>query len=110
MAAFSPPGRCEADPTTRKRARMGLTDRLKDLKGKAEGAVVERQDQIQQAVEKAGAVADKHTGGKYHDKIEKVGDRAVGLVDGLKEPETAATAEEVQGEDGAAGDGGGLLR
>jgi hypothetical protein len=85
---------------------MGLTDRLKDLKGKAQDAVVEHQDQIQQAVEKAGAAADKHTGGRYHDKIEKVGGKAAGLVDGLKDPETAATAEEVQGEDGAPGDGG----
>jgi hypothetical protein len=64
---------------------MALGDRLKDLKGKAEEAVLERKDQIEQAVQKAGAVADQRTGGKYHDKIEKAGDRAVGLVDSLKE-------------------------
>jgi MT0933-like antitoxin protein len=53
------------------------------LKDKAEGAVVERKDQIQQAVQKAGEVADQRTGGKYHDKIEKAGDKALGLVDSM---------------------------
>lgn len=69
---------------------MGLSDRLKDLKGKAEDAVVERKDQIHQAVEKAGAVADQRTGGKYSERIQKVSERAVGMVDGLKDGEPAA--------------------
>ena len=63
---------------------MPFADKLKDLRNKAEEAVVERKDQIEQAVQKAGAVADERTGGKYHDKIEQAGGKAVGLVDSLK--------------------------
>jgi MT0933-like antitoxin protein len=85
---------------------MGLTDRLKDLKGKAEDAVVERQDQIHQAVQKASAAADRRTGGKYHEKIEKVGDKAVGLVDSLKQSGEQAAAEEAAGEGSEPKDGG----
>jgi MT0933-like antitoxin protein len=84
---------------------MGLTDKLKDLKGKAEDAVVERHDQIQHAVEKAGAAADKRTGGKYHEKIQKVGDKAVGLVDSLKEPAAQAAGEQAGGGGRDAGEG-----
>ncbi|MHB8240899.1 MAG: antitoxin [Solirubrobacteraceae bacterium] len=62
---------------------MALTDRFKDIKSKAEDAVLERKDQIQQAVQKAGEVADQRTGGKYHDKIEKVGGKALGYVESL---------------------------
>jgi hypothetical protein len=75
---------------------MALTDRFKDLKDKAEGAVVERKDQIQQAVQKAGEVADQRTGGKYHEKIEKAGDKALGLVDSLGESREEGTAEASQ--------------
>ena len=63
---------------------MAFADKLKDLRSKAEDAVVERKDQIEQAVQKAGAAADQRTGGKYHDKIEQAGGRAVGMVDSLK--------------------------
>ena len=62
---------------------MGFTDKLKDLKSQAEGAVAEHSDQIHQAVEKAAATADKSTGGKYTDKIQKAGSKADSLVSGI---------------------------
>src|SRR5277367_4243549 len=64
---------------------MGLTDKLKDLKSKAEDAVVERGDQIHSAVEKATSVADERTGGKYRERIQKAGAKADGLVESLKD-------------------------
>jgi hypothetical protein len=63
---------------------MALSDKLKDLRGKAEEAVVERKDQITQAVQKAGEVADKRTGGRYHEQIQKAGGKATGLLDTLE--------------------------
>jgi hypothetical protein len=63
---------------------MGLTDRFKDLKAKAEEAVVEHSDQIHGAVEKATAAADQRTGGKYSERIQKVGAKADGLVQSLE--------------------------
>ena len=77
---------------------MALSDKLKDLRSKAEEAVVERKDQINQAVQKAGEVADQRTGGRYHEKIQKVGGKAVGLVDSLEGSDTQATTpDEVTG-------------
>jgi len=77
---------------------MGLTDRVKDLRSKAEGAVVERSDQIHNAVEKAAAVADERTGGKYSERIQKAGAKADDLLDSLKgsEQQTGAEGEEHQ--------------
>jgi antitoxin protein of toxin-antitoxin system len=72
---------------------MALTDRFKDLKSKAEEAVVERKDQIQGAVQKAGEVADQRTGGKYHDKIEKAGGKALGYVQSLDGDKGVAPTE-----------------
>jgi len=69
---------------------MGLTDRLKDLKGKAEDAVSEHGEQIHGAVEKAAAAADQRTGGRYSERIHKAGAKADSLVESLKksdEPE-----------------------
>ena len=62
---------------------MGLTDRLKDLKTQAEGAVVQHSDKIHDAVEKVATTADKTTGGKYTDKIQKAGTKADTLVSGI---------------------------
>lgn len=72
---------------------MALTDRFKDFKSKAEEAVVERKDQIQGAVQKAGEVADQRTGGKYHDKIEKAGGKALGYVQSLDGDKGVAPTE-----------------
>src|ERR1019366_8033428 len=70
--------------TTRWRRAMGLTDRLKGLRSKAEDAVVERKDQIHDAVQKAGEGADQRTGGKYQEKIGRAGSRPLGVVHSLE--------------------------
>lgn len=77
---------------------MGLTDKLKDLKTQAEGAVAEHSDQIHQAVEKVATTADKSTGGKYSDKIQKAGSKADDLVAGIKPDgeEDAPAAEDAE--------------
>ncbi len=64
---------------------MGLSDKLKDLRSKAEDAVVEHKEQIQQTVQKVGQAADQRTGGKYTEQIQKAGSRASGFVEGLGE-------------------------
>lgn len=84
---------------------MALTDRLKGLKSKAEDAVVERKDQIHQAVQKAGEVADQRTGGKYHDKIEKAGGKALGMVDSLDETHKEGSPEGGSPAQGSPGEG-----
>jgi len=72
---------------------MPFADKLKDLRNRAEDAVVERKDQIEEAVQKAGTVADERTGGKYSEKIEKAGSKAVGLVDSLEGSRHGAAGE-----------------
>jgi hypothetical protein len=71
---------------------MGLSDRLKDLQAKAQDAVVEHSEQIHSAVEKAATVADQRTGGKYREHIQKVGAKAGGLVESLKDSEETGSA------------------
>lgn len=77
---------------------MGLTDKLKGLKTQAEGAVAEHSDQIHSAVEKVAATADKSTGGKYTEKIQKAGSKADDLVAGIKPDagKDAAAPEEAE--------------
>jgi MT0933-like antitoxin protein len=70
---------------------MGLSGKFKDLRSKAEEAVVERKDQIQETVQKVGEAADQRTGGKYHEHIEKAGAKATGFVDGLGDQEPKDT-------------------
>jgi ElaB/YqjD/DUF883 family membrane-anchored ribosome-binding protein len=71
---------------------MGLTDRLKQLGDKAKDAAAEHKDQINQAVESAGVLADKKTKGKYRDKIFKATQKTEAAVEKLDpdEPESAA--------------------
>jgi DNA-binding protein H-NS len=71
---------------------MGLAGRFKDLKAKAEDAVVEHSDQIHNAVEKATAAADQRTGGKYSEHIQKAGAKADNLVHSLEETDEQAGA------------------
>jgi phage-related minor tail protein len=78
---------------------MGFADRLKDLKKQAQEAVVEHKDQIQQAVDTVGVLANEKTGGKYANKISKIHDQATSAVgkvatdDGASETaDAAATA------------------
>jgi DNA-binding protein H-NS len=63
---------------------VGITDRLKNLRKRAEDSAVEHKDQIHEAVQKAEAAADEKTGGKYHDQIQEAGSKADALVDSLK--------------------------
>jgi DNA-binding protein H-NS len=76
---------------------MGITDRLKDLKTKAEAAVVEHSDQLHDAVEKATTTADKRTGGKYSERIQKAGAKADTLVHSLEDTEKQAGADDGDG-------------
>jgi DNA-binding protein H-NS len=73
---------------------MGLSDKIKDLRSKAEEAVVEHKDQIQQTVQKVGQAADQRTGGKYSEQIQKAGAKASGFVEGLSEKGGEATGEQ----------------
>jgi hypothetical protein len=60
---------------------MGLGDKFKDMAGKAQDAVAEHKEQIQDAVGAASVAADRKTGGKYTDKIHKFGQKANEAVD-----------------------------
>jgi hypothetical protein len=60
---------------------MGLRDRLIDLRKQAQEAVAEHKDEIQGAMETAGAAVDKKTHGKYTDKIAKYGQKASSAVE-----------------------------
>ncbi|HSZ14096.1 MAG TPA: antitoxin [Solirubrobacteraceae bacterium] len=88
---------------------MGLADRLKDLKAKAVDATAERSDKIHEAVEKVATTADERTGGKYHDRIQKAGAKAAGLVDSVaagSEQQPAGAAEGAPDDGAQAGDAG----
>ncbi len=79
---------------------MALTDKFKDLRNRAGDAVLDRKDQIEQAVQKAGDAADKRTGGRYHEQIQKAGDKAASFVDGLEQTQKEGV-EDAAGDDGA---------
>jgi DNA-binding protein H-NS len=69
---------------------VGITDRLKDLRRKAEDTAAEHKDEIKTAVAKAEATADQRTEGKYHDQIAKAGAKVDEYVEKLK-PEDGGT-------------------
>jgi len=60
---------------------MGLKDKLTGLREQAQGTVAEHKDQIQNAMETAGAAVDRKTHGKYTDKIAKYGQKATDAVE-----------------------------
>jgi hypothetical protein len=62
---------------------MGFGDKFKDLAKQAQDAVAEHKEQITQAVDRASVAADQRTGGKYSDKIAKVGQKAERAVEKL---------------------------
>ncbi len=62
---------------------MGFSDKLKQLGDRAKEAAGEHRDQISQAVETAGTMADRRTRGKYTDKIAKATTKTEGIVDRL---------------------------
>ncbi|AMY20044.1 antitoxin [Rhodococcus kroppenstedtii] len=55
---------------------MAFADELKKLIGKGKQAAAQNSDKIEQAVDKAADFADKKTGGKYAQQIDKVQDAA----------------------------------
>ena len=57
---------------------MSLFDNLKD---KAEKLIKEHGDQVESGLDKAAALVDDKTGGKYTDKIERATDAAHSAVD-----------------------------
>jgi MT0933-like antitoxin protein len=72
---------------------MGISDRLKDLKTKATDAAAEHSDKLHEAVDKVATVADQRTGGKYSERIQKVGAKADGLVGSLASSDATAQGE-----------------
>ena len=69
---------------------MGLTDMLKGLRKKTEESVVGHKDQIEQAVGKAGAAADRQTDGKYHEQIQQAEAKVDALIDSLEQADPAS--------------------
>jgi MT0933-like antitoxin protein len=67
---------------------MGLRDKFTDLRKQAEETVAQHKDEIQGAMETAGAAVDEKTHGKYTDKIAKYGQKASSAVEkfGDREP------------------------
>ena len=59
---------------------MGFLDKLR---AKATAAVDQHGPKIADGIDKAAGLADKKTGGKHHDKIEKGRTRAKGALDKL---------------------------
>jgi hypothetical protein len=60
---------------------MGFGDKLKDLRKQAAETVAEHKDQIQGAVEVAGAAANQKTRGRYGPRIAKFGEKASAAVE-----------------------------
>jgi hypothetical protein len=87
---------------------MGFGDKFKDLAKQAQDAVAERKEQITEAVDRASVAADARTGGKYSDRIAKVGKKAEQVVEKLsgdREAGADAAGADAAGAD-AAGAGG----
>jgi hypothetical protein len=64
---------------------MGLSDKLKQFSDKAKVSATEHRDQITDAVETAGVIADKRTRGRYSDKIAKATAKTEAAVDRMTE-------------------------
>ena len=70
---------------------MGLTDKFKDLTDLAKETAAEHKDEVNQAVQKAGQLADERTGGRYHDQIAKAGAKAEAFLEDLDAGKTRDT-------------------
>jgi hypothetical protein len=76
---------------------MGFGDKLKGLRDQAQQAVAENKEKIQSAVETVGVAANEKTGGKYANKIMKVGEKVTASVEKVAAPgsdDAAAQAPE----------------
>ncbi len=69
---------------------MALKDNLGKIASKAKVVAEKSGDKIASGVDKATDKIDKKTGGKYHDKLEKV-DKLASKLDKDKEADAAAT-------------------
>jgi hypothetical protein len=69
---------------------MAILDDLKRLGDKAKGLVVKNDDKVKKAIDKAAALADKQTKGKYSEKLGGVAAKAKGAVDKLPDQPPAA--------------------
>jgi hypothetical protein len=67
---------------------MALSDRLKQLSDKAKESATDHHEQITNAVETAGGIADKRTRGRYSDKIAKATAKTEAAVDRLTDQPT----------------------
>ena len=65
---------------------MGFGDKLKGLRDQAQQAVAENKEKIQSAVETVGVAANEKTGGKYANKIMKVGEKVTASVEKVAAP------------------------
>jgi DNA-binding protein H-NS len=77
---------------------VDISDKLKDMREKAEETAAEHKEQIQEAVAKAGAAADEHTGGKYREQIAKAGAKVDAYVEGLRPAEGGQDEKVSEGE------------
>jgi len=96
---------------------MGLRDKLTGLREQAQETVAKHKEQIQSAMETAGAAADRKTHGKYTDKIAKYGQKATDAVENFsgqapgeqaaEHPGGPAAGDPSPGESGGQTDAGG---
>jgi hypothetical protein len=63
---------------------MSIQDHLRKLTDRAEDLGAEHKAELEKAIAKAEQAADRQTGGKYHEQIEKAGEKAGAYVQGLK--------------------------
>jgi hypothetical protein len=84
---------------------MGFSDKLKQLGDKAKDAAAEHKDQISQAVETTGTIADRRTRGRYSDKIAKATSKTGAYVERLapQDGEPAGEATPTQASEPASG-------
>jgi hypothetical protein len=70
---------------------MGFADKFTQLTKRAKDTAVEHKDQVEQAVEKAAAAADRQTGGKYHDQLAKAEAKADAYLEDQAERSSTTT-------------------
>jgi hypothetical protein len=80
---------------------MSLKDNLAKVAGKAKVVAEKSGDKIASGVDKATDKIDKKTGGKYHDKLEKV-DNLASKLDKTKEADAGAAAADADAPEAAA--------
>lgn len=65
---------------------MGLADKARDAAARAKTLAAGHRGEVAKAVEKAEALADRQTQGKYTDQIHKAGAKADAYVETLQTP------------------------